>query len=433
MDERTVKLLTKPFRVVFYSSLRLARFIVERMVGLVGRLSSTPPTFAEKAWSQDLVMALYVGGNLNLIDGSSVWTQTTAEVLHADPRVGVIMPLRFADKRPVITGALRRLDRVALIDSGWFRKGRGLRVDESVELIRWLDTRHPFDGVILRGYAHCLIAAKKHAFDGRLWSAYILEPERDPNDPEHLEGLRTIARASRYVLVQTEGMRALLESVVPEVAGKTLLVPPAVPPVDASPMPPRSDRLFYTGKFAPQYPFLDLVDVFKRLRREMPSLEFHVAGDKIHKARIRSEFAQSVERALTTTDGLTWHGGIPREDVMALLARGGIALNVWDPAYASTMNDLVVPSKTLDYCAAGVPVIAADTSTHRDLLGSDYPFFALSPADVEPHVRTLLDDPHAYEEAAERCRRAARAFTYEAVAARLRPAFDATMATARGR
>ena len=374
--------------------------------------------------------AFYVPADLNIIDGSSVWAQSTAEVLHADERLGVVMPLRAADRRHVITDALRRLDRVALVDGAWFRAYRRMTTQEAVRALRWLDSSDRFDVVIARGFEVCSVAVESGAFAGRLWSAYVLEPERDADDPSHCAALQRIVAGSRFVIAQTEGIGARLERLVPDARGKMIILPPAVP-VATSPIPPKRAGLFYTGKFAPQYPFPALVAMFRRLREEFPSLEFDVAGDKIHHVPRDGGFAATVERALSSTEGLTWHGGIARDDVFRLLARGGIAVNIWDPSYASTMNDLVVPSKTLDYCVAGVPVIAHDTSMHRAIFGDGYPLLASGPEAVEPLVRRLLADEDLYRSTAERARAAMQPFTYPEIAASIRPAIDATIAAAR--
>ena len=389
-----------------------------------------PPTSPRFAPSVSIRAAFYVPADLNIIDGSSVWAQSTAEVLHADERLGVVMPLRAADRRLVITGALRGLDRVALVDGAWFRAYRRMTTQEAVRALRWLDESDRFDVVIARGFEVCSVAVASGAFAGRLWSAYALEPERDLDDPAHRAALQRIVAGSRFVIAQTEGVGARLETLVPGARGKVLILPPAVP-VATSPIPPMRARLFYTGKFAPQYPFPALVRMFQRMRGEAPSLEFDVAGDKIHHAPGDGGFAAAVERALSSTEGLTWHGGIARDDVFRLLARGGIALNIWDPLYASTMNDLVVPSKTLDYCVAGVPVIAHDTSMHRAMFGDGYPLLADGPDAVEPLVRRLLADEDLYRTSAERARAAMQPFTYPEIAASLRPAIDASITAVR--
>src|SRR5207237_1424767 len=117
----------------------------------------------------------------------------TAEALHADPRLGIVMPLRFGDVRQVITDSLRGLERLALVDSTWFRTYRSMSNDEAIDAIRWLDQLRRFDTVLIRGFDLCLTAVRRGGFDTRLWSAYILEPERDIRDPGHLAALDEIA------------------------------------------------------------------------------------------------------------------------------------------------------------------------------------------------------------------------------------------------
>src|SRR2546421_7882538 len=205
-SDSTRHFLGKPFRVAWYTGRRMKRKVKRVMRRAFRRwlVRPRPPKFDELAWIQPIRIGFYVGANLNLIDGSSIWTQSTAEVLHADPRTGVVIPLRAVDRRHVITGALRRLERVALLDSTWFRRGRTLTHAEAVRSLAWMEARRPFHIVLLRGYELCLEAIQNGSFSGQLWSAYILEPERDINDPVYVAGMDAIARASHRVIVQTE-------------------------------------------------------------------------------------------------------------------------------------------------------------------------------------------------------------------------------------
>jgi glycosyltransferase involved in cell wall biosynthesis len=407
---------------------RPLRRVVERIIGFVGAIVGMlrhpeEPSADHAAFRQPVRVALYSPSNLNTIDGSSVWLQSTARVFHEDPRVGIVVPLRASDTRGVFTAAMRRLERVALVDSARFRRGvRSLPVRGLVRMLRWMDARTRFDIVILRGYEICAAACRSGVFAGRLWSAYIYEPERDPRDPTYVEGMRAIARASRYVVCQTDRVRRELEALIPEAAGKVLLIPPAIPSRARTPMPPVTRRLLYTGKLVPHYRFEELIDVFMRLRGDHPDLEFHVAGDKIPAQAEDPDYRRRVLRQLEGTPGLVWHGGISREAVMDLLVSGGVALNVWDPSYAKGLNDLVIPSKTLEYCSAGVPVVVQRTTAHEDMLGASYPFLVEGSNTLEGSVRTLLDDETAYRAAAERSRASAEAFSYESVYAGLKEA-----------
>jgi len=371
-----------------------------------------------------LRIAFYSPADLNLLDGSSIWVQSIAEVLHSAPNVEITVPLKAPERRDVVTGMLRQLERVRLVDP--VSAGRtdlwGLGSADVLDLIEKLDHEQPFDVILLRSYALCRLAAERPRLAGRLWSAYILEPERDLRSRQHLDTLARITDASARVLVQSEEMRALLESVVPSVGDKAILLPPAIPS-DA----PRPDsgrivpRLLYTGKFSPLYPVPLMIEIFRDLRATHPDLEFHVAGDKFHRTPEATEWVLGLERALSDTPGLVWHGGISRAAVERVLASGGIGLNLWDQRHDLPMNNLVLSTKTLDYCAVGLPIILNRTASHEAMLGRDYPLFVTSLDETRGLLERLLTDADLYRRAAERTWSASRAFTYPEVFARLAP------------
>ena len=365
---------------------------------------------------------LYSPANLNVIDGSAVWVETVAATLTAGRGTWVVVPLKARERRRVLTDALRALDRVHALPverSGAPRDRLPLDVDQALDWIERLDDDDPFDIFLLRGFKLCLAAAARPRFAGRLWSAYILEPERDPDSPTYQADMETIAASSRYVVTQTEEMRIATEARVPSARGRMLLLPPAIadsgPRADGRPVA----RLIYTGKFSPFYPVPDLIDSFARLRVDHPELEFVLAGDKIWKAPDDHDYADRLQARVDGVAGVVWSGGMSRADVGRLLGRGGIALSVWDYRYGSHWNDLVVSTKLLDYCAAGLPVILTRTPTQESILGVDYPLFVDSIAEVEPLLARVLDDDELYRRAGARTWAASRRFTYSAVHAGL--------------
>lgn len=376
----------------------------------------------------DLSILFYTMANLNLIDGSSIWMHSVAETLHVDHRLQVTIPLRTPERRDVVTRALRRLERVELVDPRELggRDPGGMSVVDSVTALERLDAKRRHDIVLLRAYDLCLEAVRRGRFSGRLWSCYILEPERDIADPAYLAGMTRIAEASRHVVCQSEEMRALLESLVPAAIGKTIILAPAIP-VDTVPRPDPGRivrRLIYAGKFHRFYPVDKMIDAFERLRTDHPDLEFHVAGDKFHRPKGDAAYAAALERRLMDTPGLVWHGGIGRDEVEALLARGGIALSLWDFRHGPGMNNLVISTKLLDFCSVGLPAILSRTAAQEEVLGPDYPLFVTAVDEALPLLRRLLVDPALYREAAERCFASSRPFTYPAVYAGIAPYID---------
>jgi len=384
------------------------------------------PTLPDEA----IRVLLYSPANLNQVDGSTIWVQSVVETLLAGPRVHVTVPLRSPERRTVVSGALRGLDRVEVVDAHPRLAARalGLTTTQALDLIERLDDDRRYDAIVLRSFQLCLRATERARLRGRVWSAYILEPERDPDDATYRAEMARIAEFSRHVVVQSEAMRRLLESIVPEARGRTVLLPPAIPsqpPVRADPRHP-VHRLLYTGKFHPFYPVDRMIDIATQLRaEELPDLELHVAGDKIVRLADDPAYAPALERRLRGTPGVVWHGGLSREATGRLLGEGGVALSLWDYRHGSHMNDLVVSTKLLDYAAVGLPVVLTRTPTQVELLGPDYPLFVDDLDDAASLVRLALTDPATYRATAERTFAASRAFTYPAIHATIAPLLDA--------
>ncbi|HEY5628519.1 MAG TPA: hypothetical protein VIR16_03330, partial [Candidatus Limnocylindrales bacterium] len=378
--------------------------------------------------SDQLRVLFFTMANLNVIDGSSIWMHSVAETLHADPRTRTTILLRAPETRDVITRGMHRLPRVRLVDprSRRLPDPSGMTVPVAIETLQRLDHEQPHDIVLVRAYDVCMEAVNRGAFKGRLWSCYILEPERDLTDPAYIAGMTKIAQASRHVVCQSEEMRALLESVVPAAIGKTILIAPGIP-TDAASRPDPGvvvPRMIYAGKFHRFYPVLRMIDMLTTLRADHPSLEFHVAGDKFHRPKGDTRYASELGRALSSTPGVIWHGGIGRDDVEAMVAKGGIAMSLWDFQHGPGMNNLVISTKLLDYCSVGIPVILNRTAAQEDVLGADYPLFVNAVDEALPLLRRLLSDPGLYRDASERTFAGSRRFTYPAIQRLLGPYLD---------
>jgi glycosyltransferase involved in cell wall biosynthesis len=369
-------------------------------------------------------LGFYSPANLNTMDGSAIWVESAIETFHVDDRLRISLLLKAPERRTIITDTIRRLERVDVIT----RPAGGTVLDAAaaMDALEDLDRRDRIDVLVLRSYEVCLEAARRGTFDGRLWACYVLEPERDLESDDHRAGLRRIVDHASQVLVQSRPMADLLVSVVPEAAPKLLSLPPAVPPDDRHVADPRRPirRLLYTGKFHPFYRIEELIDAFVALRLEEPALSFHVVGDKVFQPPDDAEWAPALRRRLRTTEGLVWHGALPRPEVLRLLSGGGLALSIWDYDHGSRTNDLVVSTKLLDYAVSGLPVLLTRTIAQEALLGTDYPLFHAPHDAIATSIRGVLADPERAVAAAGKTRAMAQAFTYPAVYAGLRPAID---------
>lgn len=370
-----------------------------------------------------LRVAVYGEVDLNLLDGSSVWLQSVSLMLAVREDVHVTTLLRVPETRTLLTAPLHEHPRITVVDPkdlGF--TGRRVPPEEAITLLAGLDAEEPFDIVLLRGSAVTKAALDVDTFDGRLWIYYV--PPHGEEIGTDAEYVHAITSRGHRVLCQTEGIRARVLATEPESGPRLVLLPPMVPdlvgPDALEPATPTTPlrRLFYAGKFSPEYFFLEMVGLLTRLREHLPDVELHMAGDKIHNPKDDPEFKPAVERALADTPGLVWHGAVERARVRELLREADVALSMRHPSMDASTE---LSTKILEYGAAGRPVLLNRNPVHVGLLGEDYPLLA---GDLQEAVDVLLaaaEQPALRGEAARRTHAAAQAHTITLTAHAISP------------
>lgn len=372
--------------------------------------------------------AVYGDVDLNIIDGSAVWLQSTVSVLARQPRLHTTVVLKARQKRDLLTGPLGALESVTIInpiEEGRFAAERLSRA-QALTTLSELDDSARFDAVLLRGFGLCYEAATqwRRRFGGRLWCYLTDIPQhRSQLTTEALEKLEAIAAASRFLLCQTEELRCHLEAFVSGVAGKALIFPPMIP--DGAPSrEARAEtgplQLVYVGKYAPHWNTYEMTQVVAALRARDVSVELHLVGDKIHRDPSDQGYHERMSRALSQTDGVHWHGARSRAETQELMTHFDVALGWRDPE----MDDsLELSTKLLEYGAAGLPVIFNRTPMHERLFGGDYPLFANDQPSFERAVLAARD-PDVRRQAASKCADVARGFTFASVGQQLTSYID---------
>lgn len=361
-------------------------------------------------------VAVYGEIDPNLVDGSAIWMQSICQVLASLDGVKVTLLLRrpLEPRRRHLFAELEANPSIELFDSGGSAL---LGPQEALDMLQSMDRSRDFNVVLLRGQAVLARAARHDGFDGRLWS-YAM-PGAGMSD----KVLRALAARSARILCQTEAAAEEVRATVPDIGDSLLVLPPMVPDSGMSEMPPRrrsaregSLRLVYSGKLSPEYCWLETVEAFRALREARPGTELHVLGDKVHRPPERPEFHARARRALRETEGVYWHGALPRAAVRGALAEWDLALSIRDPGVEAAWE---LSTKVLEYGAAGLPVVLNRAPAYERLLGGDYPFFVEGPADADQVLTRASADPALRASAAVRCRAASREFTFERVGARL--------------
>jgi glycosyltransferase involved in cell wall biosynthesis len=375
---------------------------------------------------------VYGDVDMNLLDGSAIWLQSMTQALAA-AGCAVTVVLKAPVRTDRLVAPMRGIEGVTIRSPHAEQLLPGLSeasltVPQAVAALAAVDAgRH--DLVVLRGRALVSAAAKDGSFDGRLWTYLTDVPQAVPAvTPKAAEDLTTIAKASRYLLCQTEELRGFLEGSVPAACGKSVLFPPVLPEESLKRDPERKVatagaplKLVYTGKFAPRWNTLEMTRLPALLADRGVAAEVHMVGDKIHDDRSDASYKRRMSAALgevgaPAVPGVIWHGGQPRAGAMRLAAEGDIGLSWRHPELDASLE---LSTKVLEFGQLGLPVILNRTPMHEALLGVDYPLFAASLDDVADVAAAALD-PGVFGLAASRTAAAAAEFTLERAAARLR-------------
>jgi glycosyltransferase involved in cell wall biosynthesis len=374
---------------------------------------------------------VYADVDLNLVDGSSVWLVSLAEMLADSGEVDVTILRRTRPQRAVITTTIDEHAHVAMIDP-WEEARRDRAVASIVEtnsgsrihnataarLIRVLDERDAYDVILVRGVEIAAIVAGHQDLADRLW-VYLADPLRVRRAGDVPALVRLYGRAKRFLCQTEEAAAAVRSHVGGEPDGKIVLLPPMVPGISTDSRqlegPP---RLGYAGKFSPGYRILETLDAFELIRRERPDAELHVVGDKVHNVPRREGFAEEVTRRLRGTSGVVWHGALDRAEMSAVLGRVHVASSWRDATFDDSVE---ISTKVLEYASLGLPVLLNPTAIQRRLLGEDYPGFVDSAESFARAFLELTTSEHHYAHLSSRVLQAAEPYTFEAVRSRILP------------
>jgi glycosyltransferase involved in cell wall biosynthesis len=380
---------------------------------------------------------VYGDVDMNLLDGSAIWLQSVTQAL-ATAGCDVTLLLKAPVRTERLLEPLRPLEKVTIRSphaENLADQETNLSVAKAVDLLAHLDGEGPADLVVLRGRTLVSTAAQDGRFEGRLWS-YLTDVAQSvlALTPAAADDLTAIAKASRYLLCQTEELRCFLEGSVAAACGKCVLFPPTLPPSDGIHRPDAAAgtplKLVYTGKFAPLWNTYEMTRLPALLAKRGITAEVHMVGDKVHNDSSDPSYQARMRSALGTPDGanhdgIVWHGGKPRGEAMRIAASCDIGLSWRDPSMDASLE---LSTKVLEFGALGLPVILNRTPMHEALLGADYPLFAVSEDDVADAAVAVANDPDLFRLAADRTSAAASGFTMDRSAARLTTYLDRAVA-----
>lgn len=377
---------------------------------------------------------LYSDGNTNIIDGSTIWLVSMAQVLaRTNSHVTLLLKNRIISRK--MLEPLDGIDNVTVVDpfealGDAVPPSKLLSVRQAAEKVVELDRAHRFDKIISRGFYISHELAITREFDGRFWP-YVIdlpEPGTEPT-PQRLRDLEEIALSSERMLVQTEDSRSYMEYRVPASVGKCVVINPMIPD-DLGPMPGRSARPagrlqgVYAGKFAEGWMTLELCDVPRLLAERGVNLSLSMIGDKIMHFKHNPSWRGRMKAALGSSPGVEWAGGLSRDDATAYSKTADIGFSWRSRALDSTHE---LSTKVLEYCAMGVAPVVNRIAAHVELLGEDYPLFVDSTTEsVLDAIERVARDPDLLEDARKKAMDAIDRYRMATTVERIHAALRAT-------
>ena len=372
----------------------------------------------------DAQRLIYAPIDLNSVDGSSIWMASMIRMLS---RIGkVIVISQNSIKRDAVVGDLIASPNVLFITPGNTAIGRKrLSLAQCSALIRDLDNALPrLNAVIVRGLAAVEAALSDRQLYKRVYAyltdIYDTESGSISVRPEAAGVIDIASRQAAGFLVQTPGIKALIESATP-IAPKVLDLPPPIPDelvkLRHQPAPGPALRIAYAGKIAPQWGIRQLARWVKELRTSGISIEVTIIGDKVSGAGDNAQnlqFRQEIDDLLEEI-GAKRLGALERGEVASKMQEMDFAWCWRPPEFENSTLEL--STKLIENVMAGVPSIAYPSEINVSALGSDYPFFARSTDDfrsilrkgnrqVPASLRMALHDKHSFERQTARLKEA---------------------------
>lgn len=369
---------------------------------------------------------IYGDVNLNYRDGSAVWLVSIAECLaKTGSEVHLLLKADVIDVDSIEYLQSHSVNIHTPFDD---RKSgfSGMTVRQAAYRIVQLDRRHNYDIVLSRGYGIASQLAVSSKFTGRMWPYLTEGPAFAMNQTtEEQRILETIGLESRRIFAQTEEARSIIEVLVPSFTGKVLLMNPIIPDIafeigrskidEGHSNGIRNLHMVYSGKFARLWRTLEMTTLPMSMAEHDVVAKLKMIGDKFQNTGNDAEWLDAMKSAATSDlPGVTWHGGVPRNQVLSELGKHDVGLCWRDPELDSSPE---ISTKMLEYAAVGTPPVLNRSSMHERLLGSSYPLFVEGDDVMEPLLR-VAKDPATLALATSTAAKAVETFSMTASVAR---------------
>ena len=339
---------------------------------------------------------LYGDLKLDIVDGSSIWMASLIDALSRDDEIDLTVLV----KTPITAGGwverLTMTHPIELLDP--FRHPdhadrlvgqKSLEIAQAVSILEREDAAEPADVVFVRSPDAIAHFAGRPGLTER--TIFYSLGELDDACIEILNGARGIA-------AQTELLRdQYIRRGLP--AARVFLLPPMIARAAREPraLAPGSLRLAYVGKLSADYCAIEMLECFGDELAAVRTLELHLAVGKVNRAD-GEEFLERVNQLLESPDPrLRVQRRLDRDQTADLIAACDVGLSWRSARYDDCLE---ISTKTLEYAAAGKPVILNRTPINERFFGADYPLYANTRSEFCRQVLAVQSSPDLYLRAA---------------------------------
>lgn len=368
---------------------------------------------------RNLRVLLYGDVDLNIMDGSAVWLTSVANMLTKDKNIRVDILLKAPIKQKHLISSVLDNPQINIINTFEIYKDRmfnnrnRMDIEEASNLMTELNEEKNYHFLIVRGFN--LVKTILNSSLAYKTIPYITDFTHDVDrvSYEEREDLKEIYRKFPNMFVQTPEMGDLLKQIL-SVDGKKLhVLPPMIPDIDKIPeFENINSSLVYTGKFAEQWYFNEMLDCFDIVRERDSVINLNIAGDKF-----QGDLANNKEnhiKRLKETNGVNWVGAISRRHSQEFIENSDIGI-CWRSEEIDNDLSVELSTKLLEFGINGKPVLLRRTKLHENLLGKDYPLFIEDSNEFVNKVLEAIYNPKLYRVASKRAFEASKNHTFTEV------------------
>ncbi|MCQ9677715.1 glycosyltransferase [Corynebacterium sp. BF-R-2] len=376
-------------------------------------------------------VVIYGDTNANIIDGSSIWLMSVCEVL-SGVFDEVHLLLKAVPENDTLLQAIRPIRNIEVHAPSAETEDRGLDAESAAELAQELVAKSGAEAVVVRGLEAAFEFTSKEKLSPIVW-AYVTDLPFPPSklSDTNLNRLHHIAAHSKRIFAQTEAARSYWEGLVPQAAGKVVLIPPMIPRYAYGKVEEEGERnqqdlrLIYAGKLAKEWRTLEMLELPRALGKRGVNATLEVVGAKFNRARNDPTWVNRMRAALEEADrdsssGVSWLGGLPRHESVSRIKRADIGLG-WRSRELD--SSLELSTKALEYASAGTVPVVNLTEDHKSLFGAAYPFFVSAEATVEEIADTIIAGLPKIKKSRAEVRSVAEHFSMENAQKRLSESF----------